>query len=134
MKVLPANMVVMVVRGMILAHTVPISILRVPATVNQDLKALIPRAPIEPDFLAACLRAQAGFILGQVSTAAHGTKRLDEQALRAIQVLTPPLDVQECFVERAATARGVHARTTAQLQNLDALFAALQQRAFAGEL
>ena len=37
---LPANTVAIVVRGMILAHTFPVSVLRVQATINQDLKAV----------------------------------------------------------------------------------------------
>ncbi|MDH4079138.1 MAG: restriction endonuclease subunit S [Nitrospira sp.] len=80
LKLLPADTVAIVVRGMILAHTFPVSVLRVPATVNQDLKALLPREPIDAQFLAHCLRAQSSRALGQVSESAHGTKRLDADA------------------------------------------------------
>ena len=81
LKLLPPETVAIVVRGMILAHTFPVCVLRVPATINQDMKALLPRRSIETQFLAACLRAQAKHVLSQVSTAAHGTKRLDAEGL-----------------------------------------------------
>jgi type I restriction enzyme S subunit len=45
----------MVVRGMILAHTIPISILNNEAAINQDLKALLPRQEIEPSICVADL-------------------------------------------------------------------------------
>ncbi len=61
---------------MILAHTVPISILDVDAAINQDLKALIPKRDFDASYLAAMLRAQHATILSKVSAAAHGTKKL----------------------------------------------------------
>lgn len=91
---LPAGTVTMVVRGMILAHTVPIAILEVDATINQDLKAMLPRAEVDAFFLAEMLRAQHSTILAQVSTAAHGTKKLDSQVLQQLQIPLPPLDEQ----------------------------------------
>lgn len=94
LKRLPAGTVVLVVRGMILAHTVPISILDVEAAINQDLKALIPIKPLDPSFLAAMLRAQQDKILGQVSTAAHGTKKLDSRILESIEIPLLPITEQ----------------------------------------
>jgi type I restriction enzyme S subunit len=76
LKLLPPNTVAIVVRGMILAHTFPVCVLRVPATINQDLKALIPRRAVETQFLASCLRSQSKAVLEKVSEAGHGTKRL----------------------------------------------------------
>jgi type I restriction enzyme, S subunit len=94
LRKLPAGTVAMVVRGMILAHTVPISILDVESAINQDLKALRPRYEIEPSFLAAMLRAQHSTILSQVSTAAHGTKKLDTRVLENIRIPLPSLPEQ----------------------------------------
>lgn len=134
LKLLPKDTVVIVVRGMILAHTVPIGVLRVPATINQDLKALIPRESIDPQFLAACLRAQHEFILQQVSTAAHGTKRLDSEALARIQILVPPVPLQQEFARRVGVVERLKHSHCSHLAELDALFASLQSRAFRGAL
>ena len=105
LRLLPADTVAIVVRGMILAHTFPVSVLRVPATVNQDLKALLPRKPIDAQFLAHCLRVQSSRALGQVSESAHGTKRLDADGLDKLQVLHAPTRLQRRFAELVERSR-----------------------------
>lgn len=136
LKLLPANTVVVVVRGMILAHTFPVSVIRVPATINQDLKALLPKASIELDaqFLAHCLRAQSHAVLASVSESAHGTKRLDAEALAKIAVALPPFKLQQEFARRVAKAEESKAALRASLRQLDSLFASLQERAFRGDM
>lgn len=134
LKLLPKDTVAIVVRGMILAHTFPVCVLRIPATINQDLKALIPREPINAQFLAACLRSQSGSVLEQVSEAGHGTKRLDAQGLQKIRVLRPGSALEQTFATRVQAIEALKAQHRAALAEADALFAALQQRAFAGDL
>lgn len=134
LRLLPANTVAIVVRGMILAHTFPISVLRIPSTINQDLKALLPKVPIEPQFLAACLRSAKSLALQQVSEAGHGTKRLDANGLREIPVLLPPMQLQREFVLRIEQVEKLRIAAQASLHELDSLFASLQHRAFRGAL
>ncbi len=134
LKLLPADTVAIVVRGMILAHTFPVSVLRVPATINQDLKALLPRKPIETQFLACCLRVQRDFILEKVSEAGHGTKRLDTLGLQEIRVPQVPDSLQKIFVARNQAIENLKTQHRTALAELDALFASLQHRAFRGEL
>jgi type I restriction enzyme, S subunit len=133
-RLLPSNTVVAVVRGMILQHTVPVSILRIPAVINQDLKAFLPRGGIEPDFLAACLRVQSARMLKLVSTAAHGTKRLDSNALATVRIILPPGEMQRAFVRRTSCVHRLRERYIQSRSQFDALFASLQDRAFKGEL
>lgn len=134
LKLLPKDTVAIVVRGMILAHTFPVCVLRVPATINQDLKALIPAIPINAQFLAACLRSQAGFVLEQVSEAGHGTKRLDARGLQKIRVLRPEPTLENTFATRVQAIEALKAKHRSALTELDGLFASLQHRAFNGEL
>ncbi|MFF2296544.1 restriction endonuclease subunit S [Arthrobacter sp. NPDC058127] len=54
--------------------------------------------------------------------------------LKIIKVLAPPLARQNEYAARAIAVDGVRGRYRAQLAELDALFAALQNRAFRGEL
>ena len=131
---LPADTVVLVVRGMILAHTVPISLIRVPATVNQDLKALLPRAPVDPLFLQTALRVQRQRVLGLVSTAAHGTKKLETHMLREVQVPRPGEGAEEEFARRVKRSGRLADELTQIGRELDSLFASLQSRAFSGRL
>lgn len=134
LKLLPANTVTICVRGMILAHTFPVSVLRVPATINQDLKALLPKKPLDAQYLAACLRAQSEFVLRQVSEAGHGTKRLDAAGLREIRVLQPPENLRKAFTSLVCSIEILRTQHCAAVKELDALFIALQHRAFRGEL
>lgn len=118
---LPAGTIAMVVRGMILAHTVPISILDVDAAINQDLKALIPKKELESTYLAAMLRAQHSTILSQVSTAAHGTKKLDSRVLENIRIPFPPLPEQRRVAAILDHAEGLRAKRHQVLAHVDSL-------------
>jgi type I restriction enzyme S subunit len=111
----------MVVRGMILAHTVPISILDVDAAINQDLKALIPKRELDTSFLAAMLRAQQATILSQVGTAAHGTKKLDSRVLENLRIPFPPVAEQRriaAILDHADGFRTKRRQITAQFDDL----------------
>lgn len=134
LKLLPPNTVAIVVRGMILAHTFPVCVLRIPATINQDLKALIPRQGVETQFLAYCLRSQSKAVLEKVSEAGHGTKRLDAEGLGQIKVLLPGEGLQRTFATRIQAVESLKATHRAALAESDALFASLQHRAFSGQL
>lgn len=131
---LPADTVVLVVRGMILAHTVPVSLIRVPATVNQDLKALLPRNPVSPLFLQTALRVQHQRILGLVSTAAHGTKKLETQSLREVRIPRPGHLAEEQFSRRVRQSGFLSDELTQVTGELDLLFNSIQSRAFSGQL
>lgn len=123
LRKLPAGTIAMVVRGMILAHTVPISVLDVEAAINQDLKALLPRREVDTSYLAAMLRAQHGEILSQVSTAAHGTKKLESRVLETLQIPLPPLPEQRriaAILDHADALRVKRRRVRAQLGTLAA--------------
>lgn len=131
---LPADTVVLVVRGMILAHTVPVSLIRVPATVNQDLKALLPRNPVSPLFLQTALRVQHQRILGLVSTAAHGTKKLETQSLREVRIPRPGHLAEDQFGRRVRQSGFLSDELTQVTGELDSLFNSIQSRAFSGRL
>lgn len=133
LRLLPAKTVAFVVRGMILAHSFPVSVLQVPGTINQDLKAVL-NPSVDPVFLAYCLRSQAGHALAQVSTAAHGTKKLDAEGMRQIGILVPGVSQQLEFTKRIVGLTELRGQHHTALAELDALFASLQSRAFRGEL
>jgi type I restriction enzyme, S subunit len=123
---IPAGTIAMVVRGMILAHTVPISILDRDCAINQDLKALIPRRPIDTTFLAAMIRAQHDKILAEVSRAAHGTTKIESHVLASIEIPLPPLDEQRCIaavLDHVDILRAARRRASLNLESLtDAAF------------
>lgn len=132
-QLLPGTIIVGV-RGMILVHTFPVCVLRVHGTINQDVKALLPKWEIEPDFLAAAIRFQSYWVLSRVSTSAHGTKKIDTAVLNAIPIPEIALPDQKEFAQRIGQLRTL--RTSfLNAQRTDQLLAtSLADKAFRGEL
>lgn len=97
--------VLIVVRGMILAHTVPTAINECRIAINQDMKAIVPGESVLPQFLLWALRTRHSELLGLVGTAAHGTKKIDTEHLERFEILVPPLALQQRFAEIADRER-----------------------------
>jgi len=134
LKKLPVNTPVVVVRGMILAHSAPTAVLRTPATINQDLKALIPKNGIDVDFLAAAIRARKKWLLQRVATSAHGTKRIETRVLRELPIPKVGQSQQIAFSHATACVKRMRRSLNSQLDSSDYLLASLQSRAFSGQL
>ena len=56
LSVLPKEVVLLVVRGMILAHSVPVALTMVETTINQDIKAMIANKAVNSDYLLLLLQ------------------------------------------------------------------------------
>ncbi|WP_269538050.1 restriction endonuclease subunit S [Cerasicoccus fimbriatus] len=134
LKRISPSHVLIVVRGMILAHSFPVAVNEVEIAINQDMKAISPDESFDTIFLSECIRGLKTKILSEVSTAGHGTKRFDAIAMAKINVPVPPLDLQQHFAKIVTKVEEQKTRMREQLTELDDLFAALQQRAFNGEL
>jgi type I restriction enzyme S subunit len=96
--VLPPS-VLIVVRGMILAHSFPVAVTRVPVTINQDMKALQLRCGLEPLFIAWLFTGIGKVVVAPiVEEAAHGTRviRMDQWRSRTVPV--PPESEQGSIV------------------------------------
>jgi len=92
--------VVLVVRGMILDHTFPVALLNKHATINQDLKALIAKKTLNPEYLLRLLNGLSPIVLSITEESAHGTKKLDMDQLRNLRVPIPPISTQEYLIEQ----------------------------------
>lgn len=99
LKLIPEGSVLIVVRGMILAHTLPVGITKNEVTINQDMKALVPDESLLPEYLGYILRARAPSILQQVETAAHGTRRLKTDTLKKVTVPIISISDQRRIIE-----------------------------------
>lgn len=86
---LPAGVVLVVVRGMILARTFPVTETLVPMAINQDLKAVLPKVGLNRSFLAWLLRGTAGESLQRLDEAGHGTKALRMDAWTSMRLPVP---------------------------------------------
>jgi type I restriction enzyme S subunit len=134
LKAVQARSILIVVRGMILAHTVPIAIADREVTINQDMKALRFKSAVAPEFALWCLRVQASEILEEIATASHGTKRLDTDRLTERPILLPKPEEQSEFVRRITAWETMRRNMRDELAATDLLFTSLQNRAFRGEL
>jgi type I restriction enzyme S subunit len=134
LKVLQPGAILIVVRGMILAHTVPLAINLAPLTINQDMRAFVPHDGIEAEYLCWALRMQHGRLLSLVTNAAHGTKRFESRDLFALSVPLPPKPQQKRFAALVESTRLARQRWEAGSDNAEDFFNSLVQRAFRGEL
>ena len=113
----PSDSVLIVVRGMILLHTLPVTMTAVPMAINQDLKALRTLPNCIPKYLAVLLRGLSKEILGRTDQAAHGTKALRMSDWTGMLVPLPSIPEQHAVVER------IESQTT----KIDILIAKAQQ-------
>lgn len=102
-RVMPAETVFIVVRGMILAHSFPVVLTNQPMAFNQDIKAVSAGPQLSGRFLAHWFVANAGHFLRKVTEATHGTKKLDMENLVDMPIGVPPLPEQRAIVERQAS-------------------------------
>jgi type I restriction enzyme S subunit len=94
-KIMSPPMILVVVRGMILAHSFPVAVSTSPLTINQDMKALDCSEKIVAEFLARQLSACKYGVLSFVQEADHGTKALRADLFERLPVLLPPIEEQK---------------------------------------
>ncbi|EKP0239056.1 restriction endonuclease subunit S [Aeromonas salmonicida] len=102
-KKTPKGSSLILVRGMTLLKDFPVGYATREVAFNQDLKALIPNKDIDGLFLSFMLAAEKNKILQLVSTAGHGTGRLDTESIKAYPVNLPPLSEQNKIAEILST-------------------------------
>ncbi|MFK4014764.1 MULTISPECIES: restriction endonuclease subunit S [Cobetia] len=98
LKKVPKNSLLMVVRGMILAHSFPVAINGLEVTINQDMKALVPPKEISP-YLLLYLQAEKQKLVGLVDRSSHGTCKLVSEKLWSHVVYLPPIEEQARIIE-----------------------------------
>lgn len=124
-KLLPANAVLTVVRGMILAKTFPVAISRVPATINQDMKALICDNLVLPEYLSLTLNGSRRKVLEQVERSTHGTCRLDTNKLLSVPIRLLEPDEQIAVVAKVDELIALFERLAMEVRESEQLNAEL---------
>ena len=124
-----------VVRGMILARDIPVAINRNPVTINQDMKALIPKTKeITGAYIWATLRLAKQKLQMLVRTAGHGTRKLDTPDLMQFPIPLP----NPGRLKQVASLVEHHRLMIERRQNskrlLDRVFAITLNKAFDGSL
>ncbi|MCC5828320.1 MAG: restriction endonuclease subunit S [Phycisphaeraceae bacterium] len=96
---IPVGSVLVVIRGMILAHSFPTAVTTAEVTINQDMKALRCRTRIAPEFLWAFFRGVEKHIVSLTDQSSHGTKKIDTDILGAVSIVLPTRDEQHRIVK-----------------------------------
>ncbi len=104
------------------------------ANLTQGTAKIAPGVTTDPLYLLDCLRSgpSQDWISKQVKGATF--REITLGRLREMPITIPPLDLQKRYSKRVQCLVKMQAIQKAQLGQLEALFASLQHRAFAGEL
>ncbi|MGQ9349421.1 restriction endonuclease subunit S [Mycolicibacterium gilvum] len=95
----PRGATLVLVRGMALHRETRIGLAQLPVSFNQDVKALVPKAGILPEFLLYALQARSGQIRELVSSAGSGTGVINTQLLQRLPIWVPSEETQRTVVE-----------------------------------
>jgi type I restriction enzyme S subunit len=134
----PAGTLLILVRGMGLAHGAQITELLAPCAFNQDIRGIHAKPELLPRYLLFALRDRINSSDTVLSNAAHGTLKIDSTELKKVMIPFPPLNQQVGIVSKidAITddTRQLEAIYQKKLEALAELKHSILQKAFAGEL
>ena len=134
LKRISLNHLLIVVRGMILLHSFPVAINTVEIAINQDMKAIKPINRLNVVYLQYCVIASKRKILKLITTAGHGTRKFDYNAMQKLYIPMPPIDRQNQFADISEMVEVIKLRYQQSLTELENLYGTLSQKAFKGEL
>jgi type I restriction enzyme S subunit len=103
-RLLPVGAILIVTRGMILVHSVPVARAEVALAFNQDIKAVVASKDTDNEFLLYWLAANAECLRGLTTESTHGTKRLPTEMLFRELVACPPIAEQRAIAEALSDA------------------------------
>ncbi len=138
-KLLPPGTVLIVVRGMILARTVPIGLNTVPATINQDIKGMdVNQMVMSPEYLLTMLTACQDMLTPLIEESGHGTRCLRTESLKTVMIPTPPRHEQDELVIRVQAindaSTSAKSKLESQIQTLQTLRSTLIAHAVTGKI
>ncbi len=99
-NLIASGSILFVVRGMILAHSFPVAVTRVPVTINQDMKALTLKQPEMAEYLLRALKGLKPQMLARVQRSSHVTCRLEGSDYSDFAIPIPPLAEQYRIVAK----------------------------------
>lgn len=97
-KLMPVGTMVMVVRSGILQHTIPVALLGVPATINQDIKAFVFKSKMIPAYYKYYIQGRNDALLNVLIKDKTTVESIDNNLLLSLRVMVPPVQEQEEIV------------------------------------
>lgn len=123
--------VLIVIRGMILAHSFPVAITEREVAFNQDMKAVVLNESFSASYLFHWFKWAKPTLLKKMSESSHGTKRLVMDDLFAMKIPTPPRTEQDSFVEKIQSLETAEATVQKNADNLRQFRTAFLNQIFA---
>ena len=90
MQLYPENTLLLVTRSGILRHTIPVAILKKPATINQDLKAIMPYALNLGEYIYICIKGMESRLILEYTKAGATVENINFDAFQKILLPIPP--------------------------------------------
>jgi type I restriction enzyme S subunit len=100
LKIVPAPAVAVVMRSNILRRRLPIGLVKVDTTVNQDIRALIPREGVDPEYIFQVLRADSEEIRSQCVRTDGSMAAVNSQEFFAWEIPLPSLEEQRSIAAK----------------------------------
>jgi type I restriction enzyme, S subunit len=126
--------ILVVVRGMILAHSFPIALLRVRCAFNQDIRALTCGPGIVPEYIVLALEAQRSALVDLATPSTHGTMRVVLDSLLCRPIALPPSGEQAQIVAAIQSVREKVACERALVRALRSVKSAIGAALLSGRL
>ncbi len=131
-RTVPADSVLVVVRGMILAHTFPLAVTRRAVAFNQDIRALECSGNAVPDFVLVSLESQTHRLLQLPTPSTHGTMRVVMDEFLDIAIAMPSIAEQRRITQLLAGIDEWLARVLVEQRQLSSLKSAVADALLSG--
>lgn len=118
-KIAPVNSILMVVRSGVLAHTLPVSINRIPVAINQDLKAFIPKKNnLLPEYLGYYFLAFGEQLLPLITKHSTTVHSINTEQFERLEIPVPPIAVQRKVINTFTSVLKKKKQKEAQAKDL----------------
>jgi type I restriction enzyme, S subunit len=122
-NLVPIGTMLIVVKSKILAHSLPVSVTRVPTCFGQDIKGIKISESCAVAFVATALQYGRRWLLERAR--GINTEGLTLDHLRAFPLMLPPIALQQEFARRVEAIAQIKTTHRESLAQLDTLFASL---------
>lgn len=133
-RLAPAETIMVVVRGMILAKDIPVALTEVPMAFNQDIKTILPGNRVVPEFLLYALTAYKNTLTREIGTSAHGTRRIGSSSLQNWLLPLPDIKEQQLIAQAISAVDRKIAAEENRKRSLEVLFESLLHHLMTGKL
>lgn len=121
LKLYPDGTIIMVTRSGILRHTLPIALLKIPATVNQDIRTISVGLSCSSTWLMHYLKVHERELLLNYGKVGTTVESIDFSKLKTMDLLVPTMDEQEkigAYFSRMDDLIAIHQHNIAKWQHI----------------